>query len=161
MREWEPLFPNLGNWVCTSPVTNTYNCLSFAAGDESRRWDPCPPGNYWPPGVTRTYEPHAVADAYKTIGYEICRDGSLEDGTEKIAIYLNRMSTRVEHAARQLADGRWTSKIGGWEDIIHDTPDSLAGDEYGQPRFFMARPRRTGEADVRDKGADVTPTPPP
>jgi hypothetical protein len=141
MPEWESHFPNLGsNWICASRRTNTYNCLAFAAGDENRRWDPFPPANYWPPGVGRSYQPEDVAAAFNTVGFEVCSDGSLEPGLEKIVIYLNRTYSGVQHAARQLPNGEWASKIGDHEDIIHSTPESLSGDEYGEPRFFMARP---------------------
>ena len=53
------------------------------------------------------------------------------------------MPTRIgewTHAARQLADGWWTSKLGPAEDIRHRTPQALAGDQYGQVVAFMKRP---------------------
>ncbi|TAF36353.1 MAG: hypothetical protein EAZ69_10585 [Oscillatoriales cyanobacterium] len=34
------------------------------------------------------------------------------------------------HAARQLANGKWTSKLGWLEDIEHEL-DGLTGDRYG------------------------------
>lgn len=47
---------------------------------------------------------------------------------------------RPAHAARQLADGSWTSKCGRSEDIRH-TLEGLAGDVYGEPTIFLSRPR--------------------
>lgn len=46
--------------------------------------------------------------------------------------------------ARQLPDGSWTSKIGGYEDITHFTLDALESygsphGEYGEPVLYMRR----------------------
>jgi len=46
--------------------------------------------------------------------------------------------------ARQLANGNWTSKIGGEEDITHYTLDALESHgvphgEYGDPVLYMRR----------------------
>lgn len=43
------------------------------------------------------------------------------------------------HAARQLPDGSWTSKLGPDEDILHRTPQALVGDLYGQVQAIMKR----------------------
>jgi hypothetical protein len=79
--------------------------------------------------------------ALSSTGYAVtsgCDSSDLEPGLEKVAIYLaNGLPT---HAARQLADGAWTSKCGRLEDIRH-TLDGVAGDVYGQPAVFLARPR--------------------
>ncbi|MEG3858797.1 hypothetical protein QT974_06710 [Microcoleus sp. herbarium12] len=63
------------------------------------------------------------------LGYEICKDDLLEVGYQKIAIYvdLNGIPT---HAARQLVNGKWTSKLGWLEDMEHEL-DGLVGDRYG------------------------------
>ena len=40
----------------TSPRDSTYNCIAFAAGDTSRKWDPnalLHPGYYWPADALR------------------------------------------------------------------------------------------------------------
>ena len=70
----------------------------------------------------------------------MCSDSSLEAGYEKIAIYVK--DGIPTHAARQLGDGRWTSKLGKYEDIEHDSLDALNGDgygEYGRVALFMSR----------------------
>jgi len=41
--------------------------------------------------------------------------------------------------ARQLADARWTSKLGGLEDIEHALHD-LVGAEYGTVALILRRP---------------------
>jgi hypothetical protein len=141
-KTFEELFPNLGNWKKTSNATNAYNCVAFAASEDSRWWD-CAPFDdyYWPENVPRDDTLATFIELYKALGYQVCPDGSLEQGCEKIVIYANRLGI-VEHVARQLPNGSWTSKIGEREDIMHETPDSLAGDEYGQPICFMSRPNR-------------------
>lgn len=138
-KVWEKYFPNLGNWVCKSKPTRTYNCLAFAVGDESRRWEPY--GFYWPDGAKRGYTYDCLVEAYKMEGFEPCADGNLVDGREKIAIYINDQGG-FRHAARQEPDGRWKSKLGDEEDIEHEAPESLSSDVYGQPRIFMERVRK-------------------
>jgi len=44
------------------------------------------------------------------------------------------------HAARQLPDGKWTSKLGQLEDITHGTTDVIEGGDYGEVVQFMKRP---------------------
>ncbi len=72
----------------------------------------------------------AYISAFGTLGYERCANGSLEEDFEKVAIYESP-SGYVVHMARQLHTGRWTSKLGGLEDIEHASPAELEGREYG------------------------------
>ena len=138
-KPWELCFPQIGSWVCHSPRTRRYNCYAFAAGDDTRRWEPDPYNQYyWPSGVIRDYTLDAFIEAYRTIGYELCPDGSLDSACEKIVMYVGSRGI-VEHVARQGPDGRWISKLGEEEDIIHRTPDSLTSADYGRPVCFMAR----------------------
>jgi hypothetical protein len=76
---------------------------------------------------------------YESVGFVVCADGSQEDGVEKVAIYAD--GDEYMHAARQLEDGMWTSKMGPDEDIEHDAPDNLAGPCYGHVTTFMKRNR--------------------
>ncbi|OZE22149.1 hypothetical protein CH262_18940 [Rhodococcus sp. 05-2255-1e] len=63
----------------------------------------------------------------------------LEADREKIAVYAkNGVPT---HAARQLADGTWTSKCGKSNDITHMDTEHVGGDIYGEVAFYMARAR--------------------
>lgn len=45
------------------------------------------------------------------------------------------------HAARQLENGKWTSKLGQLEDIEHEL-DGLVGDKYGIVVTILRRPYR-------------------
>ena len=56
----------------------------------------------------------------------------------KIAIYAHD-DGQPTHAARQLPDGRWTSKMGHLEDIEHRVVDDVNGPQYGSPVRFMRR----------------------
>jgi hypothetical protein len=143
-KEWEKEFPNLGKWTCTSKATDEYNCIAFAVGDQTRWWEPCP-GYYWPPEPNPDYTAECLIRAFESVGFKSCADGSLVEGYEKIAIYLNDFGG-WEHAARQEPSGYWRSKIGYAEDIEHESPDSLTSVDYGKPRLFMERQRRLTEA---------------
>lgn len=137
-----PGLPRLtpGNHRITSPATTDYNCVGWAADDTAHWWQP---GVYWPvdlPGDE--YGIAALEQAFESLGYQTCADGSLEAGFEKVALYSSTLF--YTHAARQLPDGKWTSKLGGAEDIEHDTPGDVAGGVYGDVVKFMRR-SRTGQ----------------
>jgi len=95
---------------------------------------------YWPPNVDRNTTLDSFLRAYGTLGYAPCADDTLEAGFEKIAIYVDIVGEPT-HAALQLADGRWTSKMGDFEDIEHLTPQDVGGPGYGKPHSYMKRPR--------------------
>lgn len=96
-------------------------------------------GYHWPPGVPKEVTKSAFIEAYRSIGYEVCDGPSLEAGFEKIALYVDSDDSPT-HAARQLPNGNWTSKLGDFEDIEHPTLDCLNGDLYGRPVVYLARP---------------------
>lgn len=124
-----------------------YNCIAWAAGHNDAWWWP-DPDSYWPESVPRERTIAAFVEAFSTKGYQRCRSARRRAGVEKVAIYVDcdRLPT---HAARQLDDGRWASKLGQWEDIEHDF-DGLTGhdgQEYGDIAVLMAR-RRPGRNGV-------------
>ena len=80
--------------------------------------------------------------AYGTVGYIECADGSFEQGFEKIAIYAARETgggLTPTHAARQLPSGRWTSKLGSCEDIEHTDPQAVNCPAYGNVVAYLKR----------------------
>lgn len=136
----EVSFPQLAidGYRLTSPATPDYNCIAWAAKDVTRFWWPDPWNQYyWPPNAAREVTLQAFEQAYGTLGFEKCEAGSLEPGFEKIAIYTK--SSVPFHAARQLPDGCWTSKLGSREDIEHDKISGVEGHEYGTVSMFMKR----------------------
>ena len=127
------VFPNLAEtgYRITSPAAPHYNCIAWSVHDDTTWWWPDPFGlYYWPESVPRLETLAAFIAAYGTRGYELCDNGSLETGFEKVAIYVDTDGTPT-HAARQLASGHWTSKLGRQEDIEHLTLAGLTGTTYG------------------------------
>jgi hypothetical protein len=143
---WNPKdFPRLNskNSKITSAPTRRYNCIAWAAGEDRYRFDPHPQYR-WPKGVIRELSINAVLSLYEGMGYSLCIGGHLESGTEKVAVYgiTNHEGRKLPtHAARQLETGEWTSKLGDHEDISHNTPESVGGGLYGEPLYFLSRPR--------------------
>jgi hypothetical protein len=147
-KDIEQAFPNLKAipWIPTSVETNDYNCIAFAAHDTTRKWDPdTSGGRYWPAGLPRTLDLSSFVLLYEREGGFIpCDSSDLENGFEKIAIYCNQNPVlnvlEVSHAARQLPNGKWTSKLGDWDDIEHATLEALEGDLYGKAVQILKRP---------------------
>jgi hypothetical protein len=91
----------------------------------------------WPPGVVRERTLTAFLQAFATLGYTPCPDGSLEPGWEKVALYAT--DEGPAHAARQVDNGRWSSKLGPDDDIEHDL-EGLYSTSYGSVVQFLRRP---------------------
>jgi hypothetical protein len=136
-------FPNLKeeHHSVTSPATREYNCIAWAAGDTQNWWWPDEMGvGYWPSNVPREPTILAFVLAYGTVGFMPSDDGTFEVGFEKIALYS--LAGEPTHAARQLPNGRWTSKLGDFEDIEHADLACLGGPCYGQVATYLKRPTR-------------------
>lgn len=135
-------FPNLATqgYKLTSPDTTDYNCVAWAAEDEQNWWWPDAQNEeYWPPGIPREETIEAFQQAFQTLDYELCQDDALEPGFQKIAIYAN-FNKIPTHVARQLPDGKWTSKLGQDEDIEHNNLQGLTGNPgYGEVACVMKR----------------------
>ena len=83
-------FPALRNdqLLITSPKTPIYNCIAFAAGDESRWWWPdVARVSYWPRGVQRSVRLAVFQQAFESLGFRPTGHASLEPGIEKIVLY--------------------------------------------------------------------------
>jgi|SRR6185436_5170595 hypothetical protein len=146
-------FPGLNDKNClvTSKATKSYNCIAWAAigSAEAPWWWPIPDYYYWPPGVPREETLVSFVQAFETIGYISCQNGTLESGFEKVALYANRMpwgDVVPTHAARQLADGKWTSKLGSFEDVEHQAAADVNGPIYGAVVKYLKRPISSPEA---------------
>jgi hypothetical protein len=143
-------FPDLtiDNHTITSPATRRYNCIAWAAGETTRKWWPDSRNiGWWPPGIKRVETIEAFVEAYGTLGFRLCFDGSLQRGMEKVAIFGKRAAAGEPplptHAALQLESGVWTSKLGDLEDITHATVEAVRGPIYGTVICFLERSRRT------------------
>lgn len=146
-------WPNLmlgTNSRITSLKRKGHNCVAYAIGEInkdadmlvfSKRFDLslC--------GLSNTNLDHSVAGYSKLLShfynFNICNTQELEKGFEKIALYEGYDVDGEKgflHIALQLKNGKWTSKLGIYEDIEHDTLDVLAGNFYGNPVLYMKRP---------------------
>lgn len=140
-------FPNaeVEGYDATSPKTSAYNCIAWAANDQTRTWWPYPDlaGNeaYWPKGCPRILKIKAFIRVFETLNYIPCPNGGLETGFEKIAIYATS-SMVPTHAARQLPDGTWTHKV-GWNIDVTASLSAFGGGMYGSVVRYMKRKIRT------------------
>ncbi|HZL34052.1 MAG TPA: hypothetical protein VFC78_02005 [Tepidisphaeraceae bacterium] len=141
---WFPALAAQGYRI-TSSADVSYNCISWAVGETNRRWD-IAPGYYWPI-KPRARAAQSLIFAFESVGFKILREldsdtaSNLaaitpEPGIEKVAIYV--IGKNWTHAARTLENGKWTSKLGDYEDIEHET---LEGFEmfYGKAKYIMAK----------------------
>ncbi len=133
-------FPNLSAKNCrpTSPTDDGYNCIAWAADDVGRWWWPDPLQQYfWPPNIPRAQTIDAFITAFESLGYNEISDATLEFGKQKIAIFVSALQIPT-HAARQLPDGWWASKLGRQIDVEHELL-ALEGPEYGTVAIVCAR----------------------
>jgi hypothetical protein len=135
----DPRFPNTIDepFLITSPETGNYNCIAWAANLNDIKFWPDPYGIYdWPDDIPFEETLDAFIELYKTFGYEICESGDYEVGYIKIAIFTN--GNAPKHAARQIDDNEWTSKLGDSYDVRH-TLESMEGGMYGKVSQFMKK----------------------
>ncbi|MFY9821613.1 MAG: hypothetical protein WAM82_09525 [Thermoanaerobaculia bacterium] len=125
----------------TSQPDEHYNCIAWSVGDMKNWWWPNRgfSTNYWPEGIPAEETIEAFSSAFRSKGYDECESVELEDNLEKIALYAR--SGAPKHAARQLENGFWTSKLGKGEDIQHELAD-LEGDFYGRVVRIFCRVRK-------------------
>jgi hypothetical protein len=148
--EIEAAFPNLrrGEYRKTSENTVSYNCIAHAAEVSDWWWWPAEgPGIFWPPEAPQEETIESFIQAYAVMGYQVCSSQCREPepGFQKIALYIDEDGIPT-HAARQLATGEWSSKLGRAEDIAHRTLEALESGEdktlgYGLASLILKRPK--------------------
>jgi hypothetical protein len=150
-------FPDLKDHSVESNEATTYNCIAFAAGDETQWWEDLLiplPGFYWPPGAHQDDDVgsiEALKRCYAAIGYEECADGRFEPGYTKVALYAKK-SDDYKHAAVLDETGTWCSKLGDGYDIHHKTAECVSGPLYGKVMCYMKR--RIDVAKVEEANAE-------
>ncbi len=103
----------------TSDVTPDYNCIAWAVKDTLNFWWPKGyPPYFWPKGIELEETLNAFIKAFETHGFKVCDNELFEQGFEKIAIYVDKYN-KPKHAARQINEHIWTSKLGSDIDISH------------------------------------------
>lgn len=138
MAMWiDDTFPDLAikGYTVTSDRSEAYNCIAWAVGDRSAWWSHAT-GYRWR-NAARTPLIESLVEVFVWLGFETCDGATLEEGFEKVALYA--LGVLWRHAARQLPNGLWTSKLGPDEDIQHATPEALCGDKYGNVHCIMRR----------------------
>jgi hypothetical protein len=136
------IFTNLNEYEETSQENWRYNCIAWALYDTRQWWWPTGrgSGNFWLAQVPYDNKLETVVKLFEMHGYVKCDNETQEAGYEKVAIYQHSQFD-VQHAARQLQNGKWTSKLGEWEDISHNTPRCLECADYGTVVQILKRRR--------------------
>lgn len=136
--ELERLFPALreSSFRITSPPAGEYNCIAWAAAETGRWWWPAQ-GYHWPESIPKEPTLTAFRQMYESLGFRECSSPDRDDGFEKVAVFTGPAGTPT-HAARQLPNGRWTSKLGREDDIEHDL-SALEGSWYGRVALLLRR----------------------
>lgn len=138
--------PSLGefDYQPTSASTPGYNCVAWAAGDDTKFWSPDVLGGYyWPDGLPCLATVGVLEQLFRREGYERCPSLDAEPGREKIAIYGDERE--AQHVARQLSSGEWTSKMGVLADVSHPDPRAVEAPLFGTIQVIMSRPTTVEE----------------
>lgn len=126
------------DYELTSDPDGGYNCIAWAAGDNENTWDDEDEDSIWPEGAyLRDGSIESLMEAFSSLNFEPCDDGRFENGYEKVVLY--RRGKTWTHAAKQLPDGRWSSKCGELDDIAHKHPSDVCCDAYGVLHCYMRR----------------------
>ena len=126
-------FPGI-DYKVTSEQDSVYNCIAWAAGHDDDWWSH-DEDYYWI--GERGADIQNLVELFGALGYVECDSDTREAGYVKVALYSD--GGDWTHAARQLESGRWTSKLGIYEDIEHESPQDLRGDLYGEVHCIMRR----------------------
>lgn len=142
-------FPKLNSdskFEITSKRDIKYNCIAWAAiFDDKFMW---PPGevtnldgvtSFWPEELPTDQSVETFIKLYQKFNFEVCENPDFEEGYRKIAIYWDSSKKCCTHAARQRANGIWTSKLGKEQDISHSDPYTLESDRYGKVVTIMRK----------------------
>ena len=131
-------FPNLAKegYEVTSVPSDVYNCIAYAAGDETTWWSHVA-GYRWP-NARRTPLIESLVEVFAGLGFEQCDNSDEEESFRKVALYAKGLLWT--HAAQQLPGGLWSSKLGPDEDISHPNPEALSGAHYGEVYCIMRGP---------------------
>lgn len=137
LEDW---FPNLActEYEVTSPRTFDYNCIAWAVEEDDRWWSPTSEDYYWPDGAPTDWTLTAVIETFVQLGFQRCDSADLEPNVQKIAIFA-KANGEPTHVARQLPNGKWTSKLGDWEDIEHELAGIEGEKMYGSMRQILKK----------------------
>lgn len=137
----DPRFPNSYDepFIIKSPSTIDYNCIAWAVEitDKSFWPEPTPYSSQeWPKDIPFEETLEAFIKFYESFDFEKCDNGEYDEAYLKIAIYTK--NEIPQHAARQLNENMWTSKLGPSNDVRH-TLKSMSNGYYGNVAQFMRK----------------------
>jgi hypothetical protein len=132
-------FPRLGDeYEVMGEGSVAYNCIGWSVGNTTA-W-------VWPGQAGQDIQLADFDSLYSYYGFR--RVAGLDykpvPGSDKVVLYALRRadgSISLTHAALQLRDGSWSSKLGSLPLIRHLHPDDVAGPSYGVPYVLYVRPR--------------------
>ncbi len=143
-KQWlDDEFPSLrdSSYEITSPYTDDYNCIAWAAGDTGNWWWP-EDDSYWPMNAPREYTLENFILAFQTLGFEPCDfSEQIEPDFEKVVIYVDD-DHKPQHMAKQIDSGNWSSKLGRAWDIEHHTLQGVECLDYGRAKQMLKRRKR-------------------
>ncbi len=146
LHEWQPFLWSRHLQI-RSPTDRRYNCIAWAAGDNTKPWSPAVGvggkllgGYYWPDHAPKLPTVTAVEELFEGFGYVKTHlgDTAVEAAVQKIAIFGYDSMNFVTHAARQCVSGLWSSKMGDNADIEHALHD-IEGGIFGEVRSLMRK----------------------
>jgi hypothetical protein len=143
------LFPKLHqdkDFEITSKETPNYNCIAWACNYNDRWIQPPYLGQpnldcvvWWPPDIQEGTDITCLVKVFESQEYQLCETCEHEDGYRKVALYFDEKTNQWTHAARELRNGYWTSKLGQDVDIQHGTPYTIENKNYGKVYCFMKK----------------------
>ena len=86
----EKAFPDLVaiGYKISSPQNYRYNCIAWAASNDTKWWWPDPQNiGFWPPGVPREVSLESFILAFEHLGFSLCDNQDFEEGYEKVAFF--------------------------------------------------------------------------
>lgn len=143
IEELGHIFPNLTKDTAriTSQEDYRYNCIAWAGGDSKKWWEPSGKSYHFWLHHDLAYTMESYLKVFNILGFKEESDSSEpEKGFEKVALYVDPNGIPT-HAARQLENGAWISKLGRLEDIEHTTLEVLEGEDYGKVKVILKRLR--------------------
>ena len=153
------LFPKLSldsHFRISSRKDVNYNCIAWAGIVDNEFWWPeVEPYNKldgvrykWPFNIKHSDKLEFFIELFYKLGYKE-ESHNIENehpNFRKIALFIkedltnsDRMTSECSHAARQLKNGLWASKLGRFHDIEHSNPYDLEGKSYGRVAIILKK----------------------
>jgi len=158
-QEIYKIFPKLqfdkSFYISSKPNIN-YNCIAWVGITDNEFWWPeVEPYNKldgvkykWPFKIKNSDELKYFIELFSNLGYEGVSNNIKNEHPKyrKIALFIKEdknisdiNNCKCTHAARQLTNGLWASKLGRKDDIEHSNPYDLEGSAYGKLAIILKK----------------------